>query len=142
MSSLSALFSLFVVALLSASILPLQSEALLVYMQHNGNYAVLMLLVVASIGNIIGSVLNWWIGLGVSKLEDRKWFPIRERDIDRGIVWFARFGRWALLFSWVPIIGDPITLVAGFLRMPLLEFLVIVAIAKTARYAILLWIFA
>lgn len=142
MSVMSQLISLFFVAFFSASILPMQSEALLVLMQQGGHIHVLVLLVVASVGNILGSCLNWWMGWGLASQQYKRWFPIRPSDLERGEIWFARYGNWALLLSWVPIIGDPITLVAGVLRMPFLPFLALVAIAKTARYVVLLLIFA
>ena len=93
-----------------------------------------MLIVVASIGNILGSTVNWVVGRGIERLRDRPWFPVRPAALDRATDWYHRCGRWSLLLSWAPIIGDPLTVVAGVLREPLWSFVAIVAVAKVTRY--------
>ena len=76
------------------------------------------------------------LGLGrlLARFEHRRWFPIRREAIARAEAWYHRYGRWSLLLSWLPVIGDPLTIVAGVLREPLPVFLLLIAIAKTARY--------
>jgi membrane protein YqaA with SNARE-associated domain len=92
------------------------------------------LLVVASIGNILGSCVNWLLGRHVARFVDRSWFPVSAEQMAKAELWFRKYGLWSLLLSWVPLIGDPLTLVAGVLRVPFVFFLAIVASAKIARY--------
>jgi membrane protein YqaA with SNARE-associated domain len=93
-----------------------------------------MLVLVASTGNFLGSTVNWALGRGIERFRDRPWFPARSTALDRATGWYRRYGRWSLLLSWVPIIGDPLTVVAGVLREPLWSFVAIVALAKITRY--------
>lgn len=132
--------SLFSVALLAATIFPLQSEALLVTLLLMGKQPVIALFFVASIGNILGSSINWKLGQSIEKLRHRRWFPIKEAALNRAEVWYRHYGKWSLLLSWVPIIGDPLTMIAGILREPFWSFLGIVSLAKMARYAIIILI--
>jgi len=128
---------LFSVALIAATILPLQSELVLAGLLIAGKQPVGMLIFVASAGNIIGSVINWWLGYYIQHFSDRKWFPVKKESLLRAESWYHRYGRWSLLLSWTPFIGDPLTVVAGVLREPLWSFLVIVSIAKTVRYIVI-----
>ena len=136
MDMLLALGGLFAIAFVAATILPAQSEATLVGMQLAG-YPVVLLVAVASLGNTLGAVVNWLLGRGVERLRDRKWFPVSPQMLTKAQGWYHRYGRWSLLLSWAPVIGDPLTVVAGVLREPLWSFVVLVTIAKTARYAVL-----
>ncbi len=129
---------LFLTALLAATIVPFSSEALLVAMQVSGGFPVAGLLAAASLGNTLGAVANWGLGRFCLQWQDRKWFPVKPRELARAGAWFNRYGIWSLLLAWVPVIGDPITLAAGVLRTRFLPFLVLVAISKTGRYAVLL----
>lgn len=99
-----------------------------------------MLLAVASIANIAGSCVNWIMGRFLLRYADRRWFPASPDQIERAGRWYRRYGWPSLFASWLPVVGDPLTVVAGFLRTPFLLFLIVVAIAKTARYAALLWL--
>lgn len=101
-----------------------------------------MLLLVASSANVVGSCVNWAMGRFAARFRGRGWFPESEKALARAENFWARWGKWSLLASWVPIIGDPLTLVAGVLRVPFIQFLVLVAIAKTARYAVIVAIAA
>ena len=130
---------LFFTAFAAATILPLQSEAALVGLLLTGHPAWL-LLIVASTGNVLGSIINWIMGRAVERYRDRPWFPVKPESLKRARGWYKRFGRWSLLLSWVPIIGDPITVVAGVLRERLSIFLAFVAIAKVGRYSVLIGI--
>ncbi|MBZ6075283.1 YqaA family protein [Microvirga puerhi] len=125
---------LFGVAFLSATIFPFQSEAVLFGMLLAGRYHVGTLLVAASLGNILGSCLNWLLGRFISRFEGRRWFPVTKDQVARAERWYRRYGRWSLLLSWMPVIGDPLTVVAGVLREPFLVFVILIGIAKTLRY--------
>lgn len=129
--------SLFAAAALAATLFPAQSEALLVALLMSETYSIMALIGVASAGNTLGSVINWFLGRGLEQFKDRRWFPIREDKLSRAQEWYHRYGRWSLLASWLPIIGDPITLVAGVMKEPLPIFILLVGIAKTGRYAVL-----
>ena len=128
---------LFAVALGAASILPMQSEPVLVALLLLAEQPVWALVAVASLGNTLGSCINWLLGRAVERFRDRRWFPVPPQKLARAEGWYARWGRWSLLMSWAPIIGDPLTVMAGVLREPFWTFLLLVAIAKTGRYIVL-----
>ena len=128
--------SLFAVAFLAATILPAQSELGLVGLILSEDYALPVLIGVASTGNTLGAVVNWFIGRYVNQLQDRKWFPATPKQLEKATEWYGKYGRWSLLLSWMPIIGDPLTLAAGVLREPFLSFLVLVGVAKLTRYIV------
>jgi membrane protein YqaA with SNARE-associated domain len=130
--------TLFAVALLAATVLPLQSEALLVGLLLTGDYPVAALLVTASLGNVLGAVLNWLLGRGLERFRERRWFPVGETQLARARTWYHRWGRWSLLLSWAPVIGDPLTVAAGVLREPFWSFLLIAGGAKVLRYLALI----
>jgi membrane protein YqaA with SNARE-associated domain len=134
MSDLAAYGGLFLTALFAATLLPMQSEATLVGLILTGDYSIVALIAVASIGNVLGSVINWLLGRGIERFRDRKWFPLKPAALDRAQNWYQRYGRWSLLLSWAPVIGDPLTVIAGVLREPLPIFLALVGLAKTARF--------
>jgi membrane protein YqaA with SNARE-associated domain len=137
MVDLAAYAGLFLVAFAAATIFPMQSEAGLVGLILTGEYSTVLLVAVASAGNVLGSVLNWLLGRGIERFRGKRWFPVRADALDRAQGWYRRYGKWSLLASWVPIIGDPITVVAGVLKEPFPTFLLLVTIAKAARYAVL-----
>ena len=126
--------SLFIISFLAATILPFSSELTVAGLMATSNYDNLLLLIVASLGNILGSVVNWALGFYSRKLSKKKWFPFKDEQIERSSKWFNKFGIWSLLFAWVPIIGDPLTLAAGLLRVKFIEFLILVTIGKVSRY--------
>ena len=140
MASLLACATLFLVALAAATILPLQSEAVLVGLLLEGSLPPWLLVAVASLGNTLGSAVNWWLGRQLHRFRDRPWFPLKGDALARAEGWYRRWGRWSLMLSWMPLIGDPLTLVAGVLREPLPIFLLLVAMAKTGRYVTLAWV--
>lgn len=137
---IAAYFGLFLSALVAATILPAQSEAVLVSMLLSQEYAAGLLLTVASVGNILGSVINWGLGLGVQRFKDRRWFPVSAGALVIAQERYQRYGKWSLLLSWAPIIGDPLTVVAGMMREPFLPFLALVTIAKVGRYLVVYWL--
>lgn len=129
-------FGLFAAAFAAATILPVQSEAALAGLLLTESFPTIILIIVASAGNVLGSIINWLIGRGIERFCDRKWFPVGPAMLDRATKWYHRYGRWSLLLSWMPVVGDPLTVVAGALREPFWSFVTIVAIAKIARYLV------
>lgn len=129
-----ALLILFLSAFGAATLLPLQSEAVLLGLLVNSSYSAFTLTAVASIGNILGSCVNWYLGLRIEQYKDRKWFPVSEQQMQKAQRSYQKYGYWSLLLSWVPMLGDPITLIAGLLKENFARFLLIVSIAKIGRY--------
>ena len=132
--------SLFAISFLAATILPFSSELTLSGLVATSNYDNLLLLIVASFGNVLGSVVNWALGLYSINLTTKKWFPFKETQIEKSSKWFRKFGKWSLLFAWVPVVGDPLTLVAGILRVRFLDFIILVAIGKVSRYLVVFYL--
>ena len=132
--------SLFAISFLAATILPFSSELTLAGFIATSDYNNLLLLIVASFGNILGSVVNWTLGSYSRNLIKKKWFPFKETQIERPSKWFRKFGKWSLLFAWVPVVGDPLTLVAGILRVKFIDFIILVAIGKVSRYLIVFFL--
>jgi len=131
---LIAYAGLFVSAFVSATLFPGGSEALLVGLLVSGEYAVPGLLLVATTGNVLGSVVNWGLGRWVVQFQDRPWFPLAPEKLSQAQQWYQRYGKWSLLLSWVPVIGDPLTVAAGLMRERFLVFLLLVTVAKFGRY--------
>ncbi len=134
MSDVAAYGGLFFVAFLAATIFPAQSEAVLIGLLSTKSYSTALLLAVASLGNILGSLLNWWLGRRIEDFKDKKWFPVKEEGLLKAQRFYMKYGRWSLLLSWLPFIGDPMTVVAGVMRERLWIFLSLVTIAKVGRY--------
>jgi membrane protein YqaA with SNARE-associated domain len=128
---------LWVAAFLAATVLPMQSEAVLAGLLLAGNHNPVMLILVATFGNVLGSLVNWVLGRSILRWKDARWFPANDRQLDRAQSWYRRYGRWSLLGSWLPVVGDPLTLVAGAMREPLIPFLLLVTCAKGLRYVVL-----
>lgn len=126
---------LFLSAFGAATLLPLQSEAVLLGLLVQTQHSAYLLLVVATIGNVLGSCVNWYLGLKIEQFKDKKWFPISEKNMLKAEKIYQKYGFWSLLLSWTPIIGDPITLIAGLMKENFWRFLLIVTIAKGGRYA-------
>lgn len=137
MLELSAYLGLFIAAFAAATLLPLQSEAVLSALLLAGTQPAWALLLVATLGNVLGSLLNWLLGRYIERWRNARWFPASGEQLDRARRSYARWGRWSLLLSWVPVIGDPLTLVAGVMREPLWRFLLLVTLAKGGRYLVL-----
>lgn len=136
MADLTAYTGLFLAALLAATLFPAQSEVGLATLIMSGDYTISLLIIIATLGNVLGSVVNWLMGRGVERFANRKWFPITPAQMAKAKRRYHRYGRWSLLMSWAPLIGDPLTLVAGVLREPLGSFLVLVTLAKGVRYVV------
>lgn len=137
MNALTVYGGLFLTAFIAATIFPGQSELALAGLLLSGAYPPVLLIAVASVGNVAGSLVNWALGRFAERFRDRRWFPAGSQTLARAQTWYARYGYWSLLASWMPFIGDPLTVAAGLLREPLWRFLLLVAIAKTGRYLVL-----
>jgi len=134
---LTSYLGLFLAAFAAATLLPMQSEAALAAMLVSELYLPMALVAVATAGNVLGSVVNWFLGRGVEHFKHKRWFPVSESKLEKAQDFYQRYGYWSLLLSWVPIIGDPITLVAGVMREPLWRFTLLVTLAKGGRYLLL-----
>ena len=134
MSSIEVYIILFTSSFASSTILPGHSEITLTALITQKKYDISYLVFFASLGNILGSVLNWYLGLYFLKFKNKKWFPFKENHINKVSKSFLKYGKWSLLLSWVPFIGDILTLVAGMFRVPLHQFIIIVSVAKIGRY--------
>ncbi len=137
-AALGALAGLFAAAFGAATLLPFQSEVVFVALLAAEAASPAAILTVASIGNTLGSMVNWVMGRFVEHFRGRRWFPVTEAQLARAQGWYARWGVWTLLLSWAPF-GDGFTVVAGIMRTPLWLFTLIVGAVKTARYALIAW---
>ncbi|MDZ4096570.1 MAG: YqaA family protein [Paracoccaceae bacterium] len=135
----SALSGLLVAAFLAATLVPFQSELVFLALQAAKAAPLWLLIAVASVGNTAGAFVNYALGRGVTRWQDRRWFPLTPLAMARAQTWFQRWGVWVLLLSWAPV-GDVVTLVAGVMRTPLWLFGLLVAVAKTGRYVVLGWL--
>lgn len=128
---------LFFSAFGAATLLPLQSETVLLSSLHYSSYAPWLLIMVASIGNVLGSCVNWYLGRSLLHFQHKRWFAFSPKQIAKSQALYAKYGSPLLLLSWVPIIGDPVTLIAGFLKESFLRFILLVTLAKVSRYLVL-----
>ncbi|MGM0694416.1 MAG: YqaA family protein [Pseudomonadota bacterium] len=133
------MLTLFLVALASATLLPGGSEVWLARLWCNGE-PVMLLWAVASAGNTLGSLVNVALGRYARHFQDRRWFPVSRQGLERAERWYLRFGEWSLLASWAPVVGDPLTVLAGVLRLPWWRAILLITLAKMARYALVLWL--
>ena len=130
--------TLFITALISATLFPLGSEALLIYDITEG-YNVYLLLLFATLGNSLGSVINYYMALkGEEFLLEKK--VLSEKHIIKGKFYFDKYGSWIILLSWLPIVGDTITFVAGLLKYDFKKFLILVTISKLSRYLFIIYL--
>jgi membrane protein YqaA with SNARE-associated domain len=129
---------MFLNALVAATFFPAASEAVLAGLVYKEIGSPLWLFGVATTGNVLGSIVNWYLGRGISHLRHKKWFPLKEKQYQKAHDMFERYGEWSLLFSWVPFIGDPLTIVAGALQIPFKPFIILVTIGKAIRYAVVI----
>ena len=127
--------TMFASAFLAATVVPFASEITLAAALANGG-AVHWLIAVATLGNTLGAAVNWGLGRLIERFRDRRWFPVDARRLERAQRWFGRYGVWSLLFAWVPIAGEPLTVLAGAMRVRIVPFLILVATGKAFRYAV------
>ena len=130
------LFGLFLSAFVSATLVPMSSEAVLAALIAAHGWDVVLLVLVATAGNTLGAMVNWALGRFCLHWRASRWFPISEANLEKGSAWFRRFGTWSLLFAWLPVVGDPLTFAAGIARVPFPLFLTLVLAGKLARYAV------
>ncbi len=139
MNGFAALGGLFFAAFLAATFFPAQSEIVFAALYRVGDHAPWLLVLVASVGNVLGSLVNYGLGRFIEHFRTKNWFPVKQNTLARAQEWYRRYGRWSLLLSWVPLIGDPLTLAAGVMREKLWIFTALVTLAKTGRY-LALWV--
>jgi len=136
------LSTVFVVAFVSATLLPLGSEPAVYGLVRLNPDLLWPAIAVATIGNTLGGALTWWMGYGAERAYER---VAHKRVEARALRWLERFGAKACLLSWLPIVGDPLCAVAGWLRLPFWPCVAYMAIGKLARYVTmtvaLLWVF-
>lgn len=133
-------FILFLSAFGAATILPFYSEATLIIYLERG-YSPTALCAVATLGNTLGATINWAIGRFATKYETSRWYPLKNSNLKQAQAWFQKYGVWSLLFSWLPIGGDALTLIAGTMKVRFLVFLPLTAFGKGARYALMALVF-
>lgn len=136
---LTTYLALFFSALLAATILPFSSEVFLYALlqgEEGWTVTTLLTIAVATVGNVLGACVNWWLGKELLRFRHKRWFYFDDNQIARAQARFQRYGVWTLLLSWVPVVGDPLTLIAGFLRVRFALFLLLVAAGKLARYLV------
>ena len=124
---------LFSSSFLAATILPFYSEVVLFALARQGE-PVIMLVVIASVGNTLGAVVNWFLGRFLLHYQDRRWFYFKKEQVERMQYWFQRYGIWSLLFAWLPLGGDALTFIAGVMKVRIVPFLLLVGIGKSLRY--------
>jgi len=127
--------TLFFSALISATLFPLGSEALLIYDIKQG-YNLYLLLFFATLGNVLGSVINYVLGLKGEEYLEKKGH-LKKEKVEKYKKFFDKYGGYSLLLSWMPIVGDPITFIAGILKYDWKKFLFLVTISKFFRYLFL-----
>ncbi|MES0371551.1 MAG: YqaA family protein [Mariprofundaceae bacterium] len=133
-------WALFFSALVSSTLFPGGSEAMLLYLLNEGGDAIALVLI-ATVGNVLGSLITYGMGRLGNEAVHKKWLRMDEAKVVRAEQWFGKYGTPSLLFAWLPIVGDPLCLAAGLLRSNILLFLILVTIGKVARYAFLAWAF-
>lgn len=132
---LAGYVSLFFSSLIAATLFPMGSELVLIGLIKNG-WPVVTTVAIASVGNVLGSVINYVIGYLLHRGFMQTRLKVYKANLIRAEAIFLKFGRWTLLFAWLPIIGDPLTLFAGLSRVNFSLFLLLVSVGKVARYAV------
>jgi membrane protein YqaA with SNARE-associated domain len=132
-------FLMFISAVGAGSLLPFYSEVALVTFLDDGNPVLLWL--AATVGNTLGAAINWVFGSYLTHFETRAWFPFKPEKLHRAQRWFQRYGVWSLLLAWLPVVGDPLTFVAGVMRVHLGLFLLLTAIGKGLRYLVVIGLY-
>lgn len=132
-----AYFSLFLSGFIAATLFPASSEVLLLFLMSQ-DLQLWGLWLAATTGNTLGSCVNWYLGKTIRRFQHKRWFPASPERLAQAEQLFCRFGYWSLLFSWLPVVGDPLTLIAGVLDVRFKVFLLLVALGKALRYALLI----
>ena len=130
--------SLFASAFLSATLLPGSSEVVLSGLVVKQQGLLWLLCLSATVGNVLGSCVNYWLGLKMMAFQDRRWFPVSAEQIAKGQRVFDKYGVYSLLFAWLPIVGDPLTILGGVFKVRLSLFVLLVSIGKALRYGFII----
>ena len=136
---MSIYLSLFFSGFIAATLLPAFSELALASLVAQ-NYSPVLLWASATAGNSLGACVNWGLGYYVRGFASHPRFPMSQNNLNKADRLFNRYGKWVLLFAWLPIIGDPLTFVAGTTRLRFAWFFSLVTIGKGARYALIILI--
>jgi len=132
--------ALFISAFISSTIAPGGSEAVLAYMVDAGQYQIGLLVIVATIGNTLGAMTTWGLGVFAAKK-----FPVASllsEKKQKALNIVKSRGIWSLLFSWLPIIGDGLCFAGGWLNLPIVPAIIMIFLGKLGRYAAIAWVFA
>ena len=129
--------SIFFLSFLAATIIPFSSEVGLLSYMAVGKFNNELLLIFASLGNILGSCVNYILGLYIIKFKTKSWFPFKDNQILKATNWFNRFGVYSLFFAFLPIVGDPLTLIGGMFRVSFIKFIILVSLGKILRYLLI-----
>ena len=140
MNNFLDLIFLFLSSFLAATIFPAQSELVLASLNIADNHDKFLLVAIATTGNILGALVNWFIGYYLIKFKNKKWFPIQKRKIDKYSRFYRKWGILSLLLAWMPIIGHPLTVIAGIFKTNIWLFLTLVTIGKLSRYLLIIFI--
>ena len=138
---MSELFLLFFSSLIAATVIPTGSELILVGLIKLSDHHMINLVLIATAGNVLGAIINWFLGTKILYLQNKKYFPLKPKQLAKATAYFEKYGKWSLLFAWVPVIGDPLTVISGVLKTKFLTFLFLVSIGKFLRYAIVVMFF-
>jgi membrane protein YqaA with SNARE-associated domain len=117
--------------------LPAQSEIFLSALVYAGKYDIYTLIIIATIGNVLGSCVNYLLGKYLMHFQNKKWFPASDKLIKRATDFYQKYGVWSLLLAWTPFLGDPLTIIAGIFRTNIYVFLTLVTIGKAIRYILI-----
>ena len=135
------LILLFASSFIAATIFPAGSEIVLATLNIAGDHDKLLLLTIATAGNVLGALVNWFIGYYLIKFKDKKWFPLKKKHLKKYSGIYQKWGVWSLLLAWLPFIGDPLTVMAGIFKANIWLFLLLVTIGKASRYLFIISIF-
>ncbi|MDB2550886.1 DedA family protein [Rickettsiales bacterium] len=132
---------LFLSAFFAATIFPAGSEIMLAYLVVLQNHDPYLLLIIATIGNVLGSITNYILGYYLIKFKNNRFFTIKDKKIKKYSKIYQKWGIYSLLFAWLPIVGDPLTLISGIFKTNIWTFLLLVTIGKAARYIFIIFLF-
>lgn len=130
---------IFASAFAAATLLPFYSEFLVAAQLARFPEQAFGIWLVASMGNTLGAALNWVMGRYLLHYQDRRWFPFKVEQLGKAQHWFQKYGVWTLLFAWLPVGGDPLTFVAGLMRVNFGVFFLLTFIGKALRYLAVIW---
>ena len=135
------LILLFASSFIAATIFPAGSEIVLATLNIAGDHDKFLLLIIATAGNVLGALVNWLIGYYLIKFKDKRWFPLKKKQLKKYSGIYQKWGVWSLLLAWLPFIGDPLTVMAGIFKTNIWLFLLLVTIGKASRYLFIISIF-